>query len=615
MSRNQMYKKFYASDIFNTDPNFAKVSIKKPKIRINQSTLDNTKEDLFNINKEGRIRRSKDEDEKITGKNLVLSRSVNKRKINYDKIYGSDIFNKRKATSTQRRSGVKQIPNSTHKTTYLDDIRNNEEYLNELKNYTKEHRIEKMEYDPNLYMKKINPQERYYKDQFANHGILGTEENVDLEEKKISEYFLNKEKLKKISKKGKKEEEKNYKERRYVRQKPIIYEEKRKFLDLNEHPLNNSSINKQIQMESHLFSKDFEKKDFNEEVKEINDRIQLEKRKTYNTNVLGQPFKKIKRLKMKTDRNLLGSVNSRWRQTNLDWKDPLALVMFANTSSDSNKCLTARERRINQFADSENIDTLSGLTKRPIRMNTTNEIEENNKDYEKIDKMVEEIPNLKDGEKIRLKMKASVLDCKSDDEWDNKGKILNNYYSNKNYGIKKEKEITGKINNNNYKIYKDVKNNKDNLYHDYVITYATKGNNEFEKFDENEIQKLLGTKGIVAYDIHKNPFDKGNYNLIHLKIKGNDNNNELYNKVKKVQEDLRKKNYKINIEKGAIKNHGKKSGKMVIKPGSKIGVLNEDYNEKEESKFKIMPDEIKARKGFTKQFIRMDYGYKKNMIK
>ena len=43
------------------------------------------------------------------------------------------------------------------------------------------------------------------------------DENVDLEEKKISEYFLNKEKLKKISKKGnKEEEEKNYKERRYV---------------------------------------------------------------------------------------------------------------------------------------------------------------------------------------------------------------------------------------------------------------------------------------------------------------------------------------------------------------------------------------------------------------
>ena len=66
----------------------------------------------------------------------------------------------------------------------------------------------------------------------------------------------------------------------------------------------------------------------------------------------------------------------------------------------------------------------------------------------------------------------------------------------------------------------------------------TKGN-QFEKFDEAEIQKLLGNKGIQAYDIHKNPFDKGNYNTINIKIKGNDDNNELYNKVKKVQEDLR----------------------------------------------------------------------------
>ena len=171
-------------------------------------------------------------------------------------------------------------------------------------------------------------------------------------------------------------------------------------------------------------------------------------------------------------------------------------------------------------------------------------------------------------------MKDLVLDSNNDEEWIKKGRDLNDFYS-KGYRRKKqEKEITGKPNdkrdsvNNGYKSFTKTYNDNNNLYHDYVINYATKGN-QFEKFDEVGIKKLFGAKGIQAYDAHKNPSDKGNYNTITLKIKGNDNK-EFYDRVKMVQNDLRKKNYKINIERGAVKNHGIKPGRMVNNPGLKL---------------------------------------------
>ena len=51
---------------------------------------------------------------------------------------------------------------------------------------------------------------------------------------------------------------------------------------------------------------------------------------------------------------------------------------------------------------------------------------------------------------------------------------------------------------------------------------------------------------------------------------------------------------------------------MVTKPGSKVGFLNDNANEG--SKYKVMPNEMKARKGFTKEFAQINMGYKKPVI-
>ena len=616
--KNEMYQKFYASDIFNTEPNYSRNVVRKPKIRANHPTLECTKEDIFNVSTEKRIRR-RVENEDNNNNNSMVSKSVDKRRKNYDNIYGSDIFNSRKPRSVERRKGVKQIANITNQTTLLNQIGNNEEYIKDLKYYTSQHRAAKKEYNPNIYYNKVTPQERYYKQHFANHGIINEDDNYNTESKKLDAYVHNKVNLNNEIKrynnvgadKKRKEGEINIREKRYCKQRPYLYDRRRKFVDAKQYPVNCCRINKQIQMESHIFTNADKNQDFDEKAKEINDRLELEKRKHYHTNVLGQPYTQYEMEERNRMRGLNSSLNEKWVR-NLDWKSPEAEILYMKNNY-KNRNLSARERKIKQLSDSQNVDTLSGLAKRPIDYHKRRkEKEENNLGRKKMDEIIDEIPTLKDGEKLGVKMKVSSLECNNDEDWNNKGKMLNEFYRHKHTRIHRPKDVTGKVNDKHDKISNELKNYNpsDNLYHDYVITYATKGNgNQFEKFDEYDIQKLLGTKGIVAYDIHKNPFDKGNYNMVNLKIKGNDNNNQLYDKVKQLQKDLRKQNYKINIEKGVAKAHGKNHGKLVMKPGSKVGILNE--NVQEESNYKIMPDYIKQRRGFTKEYEHINYSYKR----
>jgi hypothetical protein len=613
-NRNDIYSKYYDSDIFNTNPTDNPIQVTKPKPKKNQETYESTKENVFNIGKERRIRRNINRNE--LDENPVLSRSAAKRTKNYEKIYGSDIFNKGRPTSTERRRGVRQVPNTTQQSNYLKEMGDNDEYVKDLKYYTKQHRAEKKEYNPDLYIYKVTPQERYYKEHFDNHGSnVLPEEKIKrpsgIDEQRLNDYIYNKINLNNDIKQYNNEradrvgapgpDNINYKEKRYFRQKPKGYEGKRNFLDSEQFPVNNCRINKQIQMESHIFANADDDKDFNVEVKEINDRLEKEKRKHYHLNVLGLPYQDVKTEPVNKDRNIYGAPKSKWNRTNLDWSSPECQVLFNN----SNRKQTARERKINQLSDSQNIDIFTGEPKKPINYRMAEKQISNDRDAKRINEIVKDIPNLNEGQRLGIKMKVSALDCNNDREWDNKEKLLNDFYVNKKPN--RGKEVTEKINSRKDRTDNDNINNE-NTYHDYVITYSTKGN-QFEKFDEADIQKIFGNKGIQTYDIHKNPFDKGNYNTINIKIKGNDANNQLYDKVKKVQEDLRRQNYKVNIEKGAVKNIGN-HGKLVNNPGSKAGIMQDSINY-ENSKYTTMPNEMRARKGFTKEFAQVNHKYKK----
>ena len=94
-------------------------------------------------------------------------------------------------------------------------------------------------------------------------------------------------------------------------------------------------------------------------------------------------------------------------------------------------------------------------------------------------------------------------------------------------------------------------------------------------------------------------------NTISLKVSGNNNNNEINKKVKSIQEELLKKNYKVNISKGNYKRINKRN----FHPNN-IGALPNTISH-DATKFKVMPPDYKIRKGFTKQFSCINYDYKK----
>lgn len=584
-SRKEYFGKYYSSDIFNLIQK-SPIDETKPKLRLNRSTLENTKEDLFNIRKEKRINRNENKD-------IYFNNSAEKRKINYEKIYGSDIFNLR-AKSVEKRNGRHHMPNIANKSTCFEEMKNNEEYIKEFKQYTKEKRgdddnkynIKTMENNNKNELKYIKRRKTDIESQ-NNKGLINHNKN--------SNSILN-----------------------FRKKHPLtLYStQKRHFVDLDECRENNCAINKQLQFESYLFSnQDNNYIKSQEDINEINARINKRKHTPNNFNILGQPIIRVNRKKNFND-NIHSSMcelhPKKIGPSNMTWDNPSSEVMY---SPDYTKNLyknygpkgpTAYQRRLHQFADSDNLDTLSGLKKnygnnfKNVKKPKTDEIK-NKEEQKKIEKILEGVPNLSEGKKILIKMNSSILDFNDDKELEKKTKDLNNFLKKEKT---KKKEITDKINHIDNK---KITNNKN--FDNYIITYGIKGGNNFEKYNENEIKNIFGKKGINVYDIHKNNFARGrSYNTIELKIAGNNINNDLNKRIKLIQDDLIKKNCKVKIEKIKKSNNIKKT---VTNPGGKIAIMKENIiNKKEENKYKMMPNEYKTKSNFTKQFSGINYSYK-----
>ena len=112
------------------------------------------------------------------------------------------------------------------------------------------------------------------------------------------------------------------------------------------------------------------------------------------------------------------------------------------------------------------------------------------------------------------------------------------------------------------------------------MTYRSKGT--YDKFDSSKIKDIFCQKGIQAYDIHsKNSYNGDNINTISFRLKG-----ENDEKIKTIENELKKENYKLKIR----------------KYDNKININNEkNIKVNEEKKFKIMPKEIIESKGVSKQ--------------
>ena len=342
----------------------------------------------------------------------------------------------------------------------------------------------------------------------------------------------------------------------------------------NINPANKCKINKQIQLQSNIFNED-NLQPINENVELINQRIETGKR----INKSGEKpnVRKTRDLK-NNDRLLWGAVHSKWEKTNIDWRNTETELMFKRTLTenfnDDNepKEQTAFQRKINQLADTKNTDTITESTKVPIKdLQRPINAEEYNEELrrERIEKLIQDIPNLNENQKKEIRMKSTAINL-DDADWDNKAKTLTNFYNNPLKKEKKENPII-KIGQKQENLYQK-KNINDYNYHDYVITYPTKGG-DFEKFDEGDIKKMLGAKGLHIYEIQKNQFDNGKYNTIKFKVRENEGENVLEGKLNEFKDDLNKQNFKIKIEKEKKKDIKKNQKRFVGNPGGKVGIM------------------------------------------
>ncbi len=177
--------------------------------------------------------------------------------------------------------------------------------------------------------------------------------------------------------------------------------------------------------------------------------------------------------------------------------------------------------------------------------------------------------------------------------------VYKNKKRNKSVGNKKG------INNN-----KNLEEKCGHDFTDYVLSYATKGT--FEKFGENDIKKMFEKNGVHIYDIKKNLFDKGTYNTIKFKVRDDINGQEaLKQKINDIEKNLGK-NYNVKIEKEKKKNLKINSKNFCSNPGAKLGILNENIGVYDNAKYTKIPDNIRNKKSFSKQFEQVNYKYKKN---
>ena len=619
-SRKEIYEKYFNSNIFNTNT-ASTGSITPAHIRISQSSLACTKNDIFNIDK----------------KPIKESQVKTNRLGVYSKIYGSDIFCQSPKNENKKKDGVRKIRNANNFSNCMEGMKNNEEYKKNLKNYSKAHRAEKKEYNPDKYMLKESAAERYYKEIYDPHGssvLPGRNFSAGPENKQI--YAEKKKSFKKQlikyndsaadSKKNPGENEGQNEEKKIFVKKKYDWNDKNEhhYVESNLNPKINSKINKQLNLQSHIFQNN-EKANQNENnpnlnIEKINLRIEeqkkskVEKDENYN---LGN--EEQKRDLSNNDRSLWGSVHTKWENSNLDWKDSKTEIMFGTgLPKDVNNNFgpngpNAFQRKLNNLADTKNKDTINEEKKPPINdlQKPPSEETANAVVLEKVEEALDEIPNLKEDEKYKIKMEASTSVLNPGTEWDKKTKELNKFYTNPKFKKSKsrDKPIMTKIGASGAKKEKEIEKKSGSDYSDFVLSYPTKG--QFEKFEEKDIKKIFGVKGVHIYDVQKNMFDKGSYNTIKFKVRENEDEGNLKQKMDEITKDFEKQNYKVIINKDQKKDIKKNYKNLVNKPGAKLIMINENIGTGNDVKLAKSPDKIKYKNSFSKLYGQVNPGYKK----
>ena len=648
-ARAQIYEKYKKSDIFNTSDN-ACLTDRQPRGDKAHLTFQKTQNDILNTPN--------------------IPRKVNPRKYN-TRNHESDIFNLNKSYDAPMPKRTKF--NDQKKSTCFDSMKDNAQFAKEIKEYASKNRGKKVEYKPDKYLHEQGASEILYSQYYdknrnpitnnvdkssknmlskmsINENNEKNEKDLFVERKKnmrnnFTKVFFNQRSIN-DKMKLEKETEKAGKEHKYYKSKGFTYKDnnntnENKFVEPEKSSENSSKITKQIQLQSSIFTNPSENNKNENNIDKIKERIKAVKENDFENNHPKRTYQKKEITKKTTnqdgenDRNIWGAVHSKWERSNLDWRNTETEKIFrkANTgnfpkkggdlsSDDINQ--DPFQRKMNQLQDSGYKDTIneSIKAKRKYNKNTLKDKLNYTTNLDKIDEVLNEIPEIKYDKKKKIIFNQNTTGLNGETEINDNFKNYNKFHKNvlkkkevKNPTIKimsKDGEINRNKKKNLDKNFNNVKSHNDYTIHDFVLSYDSKAKNEksnFDKFTENEVKLLFSKKGIHVYDIVKNQFDNGKYNVIKFKVRENEGENVLGEKMKEVENDFQKKDYKICIEKDVEKEKKKNLRNVVNAPGTKLGMFVDNDGNKSNFK-KVEPLQIKNNSKFSKEFNMINHHYK-----
>ena len=663
MSGNaKLFEKYKKSDIFNTiDDEDAPLTERQHRTRNAQASLKNTQNDIFhtletensstyikpNIKNKYVIKHHQSDIFNINDITQTPKKPTIKKFRNASNF--SNCFN----FMTDNEQYKIDIKEYTAKHRATKKIFNPDKYFN---NEEASGRLYNQLYDPKRNPVLPNKNSKMMKSSanlFSNINL--NEKKLFTERKKVmrrqfTNVYLNNENLKE-RKKLTEENIKGLKNHTFYKTKGFTYQDnnyctdKSKYVQPNQIPGNSSKITKQMQLQSNIFGENNKNK-INGDINIIKERIKIaqendedkpkktfkkiEINKSRNQNLQGQEY----------DRNIWGAIHNNWEKSNLDWKNTNTEIIFGKTFSGRFPKLNlekikekeeeedAFQRKVKHLSDSGFKDTINESIKSKRNWKKVPLTERlNYSNLEQIDEVLNEIPDnvLMPDKKMKIIGNTNTTDFNGNVGLNSNYLNYKKYHKNllnKNENMKKKEpkiKIMSGEDNKSKKILlnKTFTNNKihdDYKIHDYIISYDSKAKSEktnFDKFNENEVKLIFSKKGIHIYDIQKNYFDNGKYNTIKFKIRENEGEQILNEKLKKLEDDLAKKQYKISITKEIEKDKKKNLRGVVKNPFNKGLIMAEGGNNKN-SKFKKMePLQLKKNASFSKLYTLINHEYKK----
>ena len=566
--RAKLFEKYRKSDIFNvssTEPNPVQKISNNPQLPNNLDSLNSTK------NKENQII---NQSKKIINPRRYVS-----------KHHQSDIFNLNKTFQPEKTAKIQKKRNAQNYSTCFDGMKDNAQYASEIKEYTNLNRRQKTDYNPIKYFHEENAKQRLYSQYYdTNRNPINNIYQKNKSMMKSSANLLSNMKIdinnnnKSDKMKSEKEVENAFKAHKFNKTKGFTYydtdgiHDNNKFI-LNENNLNNSinncKIKKQLQLQSNIFNDENLQKNEND-INKIKQRIKLAEnqnetkpKKYFFVNSSKTPTKNdISKKSLENnieDKNIWGAPHNHWEKSNVDWIKDKTEIIFNKNNVNKDKDISPFQRKLNQLADSNDKDTINESIKSNRKNYNTIQTERYTNNLEQIDEILNDIPDneLKYDKKKQILSNANTTGLNGEPEVDKNILNYNKFHKN-NMGKKNQKDLTIKImskESQNHldnkikqeKICNDLKKFDDYNIYDYVLSYDTRngpgknGKNNFDKFTENEVKLLFNKNGIHIYDIKKNMFTNGKYNVIKFKVRENEGEQTLNEKMKEIENKLKKK--------------------------------------------------------------------------